>query len=54
VIARIFSADPAKRLEEDLMRLRDALARASEDRDGLQPTSAEVLGYPPRNVGEVR
>ena len=54
VIARIFGADPANRLEEDLMRLRDALARASEDRDGLQPTSAEVLGYPPRNVGEVR
>jgi len=33
------------RIEEDLTRLKDALGRAHEDRAGLQPASATVLGY---------
>jgi uncharacterized membrane protein len=44
-VTRMFGTDPGRRIEEDLMRLKDALTRASEDRDGLQPASAEALGY---------
>jgi uncharacterized membrane protein len=49
VVAAILGEDPGKRIEEDLSRLREALGRAQEDRDGLQAASADALGYrPPR------
>jgi len=44
-IARFLGGDPGARIDADLARLRDALGRAQEDRDGLQPASAEALGY---------
>jgi len=45
MISAIFGEDPAVRIEEDLTRLKEALGRAHEDRDGLQPASAKALGY---------
>jgi uncharacterized membrane protein len=45
MVTQLFGEDPGKRLEEDLERLREAFGRAHEDRDGLQPTSADALGY---------
>ena len=45
MISAIFGEDPAVRIEEDLMRLKEAVGRAHEDRDGLQPASAKALGY---------
>jgi hypothetical protein len=44
-VAQLFGEDPGKRLEEDLQRLREAFGRATEDRDGLQSTTADALGY---------
>ena len=41
----LFGADPGERIDEDLLRLKEALARATEDRDGLQPATASALGY---------
>jgi uncharacterized membrane protein len=46
MIAGLFGADPGRRIEEDLAELKNVLARAHEDRDGLQPSSADALGYP--------
>lgn len=48
LIAGLLGADPGRRIEEDLAQLKDVLARAHEDRDGLQPSSADALGYPPQ------
>jgi uncharacterized membrane protein len=45
VVAEVLGEDPGKRIEESLSRLGDALARVQEDRDGLQSSSADVLGY---------
>lgn len=45
LVARLFGVDPGKRIEADLARLKEALGRAGEDRDGIQPASAETLGY---------
>jgi len=45
MVTRLFGEDPGKRLEEDLERLREAFGRAHEDRDGLQPNTADALGY---------
>jgi uncharacterized membrane protein len=45
MVAKLFGEDPGKRLEEDLERLREAFGRAHEDRDGLQPNTADALGY---------
>jgi uncharacterized membrane protein len=45
MVTTLFGADPGERIEEDLMRLKDAMARAQEDRDGLQPATASALGY---------
>ena len=45
MVSQLFGEDPGKRLEEDLARLREAFGRAHEDRDGLQPTTADALGY---------
>jgi uncharacterized membrane protein len=47
MISALFGEDPGVRIEEDLMRLKEAMGRAHEDRDGLQPASARALGYKP-------
>jgi uncharacterized membrane protein len=47
MVTALFGADPGTRIEEDLGRLRDALGRAHEDRDGLQPATATALGLRP-------
>ena len=47
MISAVFGEDPGGRIEEDLTRLKEALERAHEDRDGLQPASAKALGYKP-------
>jgi uncharacterized membrane protein len=46
-ITALLGEDPGARIEEDLTRLKEALGRAHEDRDGLQDASADALGYPP-------
>jgi uncharacterized membrane protein len=46
MVTALFGADPGQRIEEDLTRLKEALGRAHEDRDGLQPATADALGYP--------
>ena len=48
MITALIGEDPGVRIEEDLMRLKEALGRAHEDRDGLQDASADALGYPRR------
>lgn len=48
MIASLFGEDPGVRIEEDLTRLREAMELAHQDRDGLQPASADVLGYDPK------
>jgi uncharacterized membrane protein len=48
MITALLGEDPGARIEEDLTRLKEALGRAHEDRDGLQDASADALGYPPR------
>jgi len=45
MVSKLFGEDPGQRLEEDLERLREAFGRAHEDRDGLQPNTADALGY---------
>ena len=45
MVTALFGADPGKRIEDDLTRLKEALGRAHEDRDGLQPATADALGY---------
>jgi uncharacterized membrane protein len=45
MVSALFGGDPGKRIEEDLARLKEALGRAAEDRDGLQPATADALGY---------
>lgn len=45
LVTALFGADPGERIQDDLMRLREAMARAHEDRDGLQPATASALGY---------
>jgi uncharacterized membrane protein len=45
IVAAVLGEDPGKRIEESLARLGEALARAQEDRDGLQSPTADVLGY---------
>ncbi len=47
MISALFGEDPGARIEEDLGRLKDAMERAHQDRDGLQPVSAQALGYKP-------
>ena len=44
-VSALLGEDPGARIEEDLMRLKEALGRAHEDRDGIQPASARALGY---------
>ena len=46
LVSALFGADPGERIQEDLERLKDALGRAHEDRDGLQSATADTLGYP--------
>src|SRR5262245_25147080 len=46
LVARMLGVDPRRRIDEDLERLRDAFARAGQDRDGLSSESADTLGYP--------
>jgi uncharacterized membrane protein len=46
MLTALLGADPGIRIEEDLTRLKEALGRAHEDRDGLQDESADALGYP--------
>jgi len=45
MISALFGEDPGRRIEEDLTRLKEAMERAHEDRDGFQPASANALGY---------
>jgi hypothetical protein len=45
MISALFGEDPGVRIEEDLTRLKEAMERAHQDRDGLQPASAGELGY---------
>jgi uncharacterized membrane protein len=45
MVSALFGEDPGVRIEEDLTRLKEAMGRAHEDRDGLQPASAKALGY---------
>jgi uncharacterized membrane protein len=47
MITTLFGEDPGPRIEEDLMRLKEAMGRAHEDRDGLQPATVDALGYQP-------
>jgi len=47
MVSALFGADPGARIKEDLERLKEALGRAQEDRDGLQPATASALGYRP-------
>ena len=47
MVSTLFVEDPGARIEEDLGRLKEAMERAHEDRDGLQPASAKALGYKP-------
>jgi uncharacterized membrane protein len=49
MISALFGEDPGARIEEDLMRLKESLGRAHEDRDGIQPASASELGYQPKS-----
>jgi len=51
MISALFGVDPGARIEEDLMRLKESLGRAHEDRDGIQPASASELGYQPKLPG---
>jgi len=51
MVTALFGADPGARIEEDLGRLKEALGRAQEDRDGLQPATASALGYRPPAAG---
>jgi len=48
MISALFGEDPGARIDEDLGRLKDAMERSHEDRDGLQPASAQMLGYKPK------
>jgi uncharacterized membrane protein len=53
MITTVFGEDPGARIEEDLTRLKEAMGRAHEDRDGLQPATVDTLGYqPPSPEGE--
>ena len=52
MLTRMLGADPSKRIDEDLERLREAFGRASQDRDGLQSASADALGYPAAKAQE--
>jgi uncharacterized membrane protein len=45
LVSAVFGADPGERIQEDLERLKEALGRANEDRDGLQSDTADTLGY---------
>ena len=45
LVTALFGADPGERIQDDLTRLREAMARAHEDRDGMQPATASALGY---------
>jgi uncharacterized membrane protein len=49
MISTLFGEDPGARIDEDLARLKEAMGRAHEDRDGLQPASANTLGYQPKS-----
>ena len=51
MISALFGEDPGARIDEDLARLKEAMGRAHEDRDGLQPASASALGYKPGSPG---
>lgn len=52
MLTRMLGADPSKRIDEDLERLREAFGRAGQDRDGLQAASADALGYPAAKAQE--
>src|SRR6266404_1464270 len=53
MISALFGEDPGARIDEDLGRLKEAMGRAHEDRDGLQPATVDALGYqPPSLEGE--
>lgn len=54
MISSLFGEDPGARIEEDLTRLKEAMGRAHEDRDGLQPASAKALGYPAEGASNNR
>jgi len=54
MVIALFGADPGARIDEDLGRLKEALGRAHEDRDGLQPATASALGYQPPAPGSPR
>ena len=48
MVAALFGEDPGARIEEDLTRLKDALAHAHEDRDGQQAASIDALAERPQ------
>ena len=52
MLTRLLGADPSRRIDEDLERLREAFGRAGQDRDGLQSASADALGYPEATAQE--
>jgi uncharacterized membrane protein len=54
MVSALFGEDPGARIEQDLARLKEALGRAHEDRDGIQPASAQALGYEPKSPGTIR
>jgi uncharacterized membrane protein len=54
MVSTLFGEDPGVRIEEDLTRLKEAMGRAHEDRDGLQSASAKALGYQPDPSSSVR
>ncbi|HKZ04726.1 MAG TPA: SRPBCC family protein [Methylomirabilota bacterium] len=54
LVSALFGADPGQRIAEDLQRFKEAMERAGQDRDGLQPATAEALGYPRPDPGRVK
>lgn len=54
LVSALFGADPGQRIAEDLQRFKEAMERAAQDRDGLQPATADALGYPRPDPGRVR
>jgi uncharacterized membrane protein len=52
MITTLFGEDPGSRIEADLTRLKEAMGRAHEDRDGLQPATVDALGYQPPSSPE--
>ena len=54
MVAALFGEDPGVRIEEDLTRLKDALAHAHEDRDAQQDASIDALADQSQLTGRYR